>query len=94
MRVRPRKWGGFSSFFQTLLRFWAECGIIVVFQGEDGFPRWKPPKSEFLREVAMSEKIEDVKMGKRNKERSDKKSIELFGMGNEEHYEILELLFV
>lgn len=33
-------------------------------------------------------------MGKRNKERSDKKSIELFGMGNEEHYEILELLFV
>lgn len=35
-----------------------------------------------------------MSMSDTDKQRSDAKSIELFGMGNEEHYEILQLLFV
>ena len=35
-----------------------------------------------------------MSMSDTDKQRSDAKSIELFGMGNEEHYEILQLLYV
>lgn len=35
-----------------------------------------------------------MSMSDTDKQRSDAKSIELFGMGNEEHYGILQLLFV
>lgn len=33
-------------------------------------------------------------MSQEDKQKSDAKSIELFGMANEEHYRILELLYV
>ena len=35
-----------------------------------------------------------MSMSDTDKRESDAKSIELFGMGNEEHYEILQLLYV
>ena len=35
-----------------------------------------------------------MSMSDTDKQRSDAKSIELFGMGNEEHYGILQLLYV
>ena len=76
-------------------------GIDEMFEQEDDIiNQWiQETGIELVHQTPTKQEMEDIwtrwqKMPNKNKKLSDQKSIELFGMTNEQHHVVLELLYI